>query len=476
MSGLWTAAEAAEATGGKAVGNWTATGVSIDTRTLEAGDLFVALKDVRDGHDFVQQALEAGAAAALVSSVPESVAKDAPLLLVKDVLTGLEDLGRAARARSDARVIAVTGSVGKTSTKDMLQAVLEKQGKVHAAVKSLNNHWGVPLTLARMPREAEYAVIEIGMNRPDEIRPLSKMARPHVAIVTTVAEAHMAAFDSVGDIARAKAEIFEGIVEGGTAILNRDISTYDILAESVARTDGQAVTFGENEATDLRLLAVSYRLGATSVQAMSGDGPFLFKIGAPGKHLAMNALAVLAAVRAIGACFVMASLDLGQWQPSQGRGQRHWIALDSVERELRLELIDDAYNANPSSMASAFEVLAGSEPVDGIGRVKKGRRIAFLSDMLELGEDEVKRHAGLVQLPSMNSVDVVHTAGSLMKNLHKALPTDKQGEWHETAEKLAARAYRLLDAGDVVMVKGSKGSRASLVVDAILKLGKANEQ
>jgi UDP-N-acetylmuramoyl-tripeptide--D-alanyl-D-alanine ligase len=474
MSALWTAYEAEAATGGKAVGDWQVSGVSIDTRTLELGDLFVALTDVRDGHDFVAQALKNGAGAALVSHRPEGVAKEAPLLIVDDVLHALEALGSAARARCKGKVIAVTGSVGKTTTKEMLRTALEGQGRIHVAVMSLNNHWGVPLTLARMPRDTDFAVIEIGMNHAGEITPLSQFARPEVSIVTTVAEAHMAAFADVTEIARAKAEIFDGMQAGGIAILNRDIATFDILADAAKDRGVKVVTFGADQGADNRLEAVQQNGGVSVVSAILNNHSTLFKIGAPGQHLAINALAVLAAVTAVGADPVVAALDLAQWQPPQGRGQRHWIALDPLKDELRLELIDDAYNANPASMRAAFAVLADSTPIDGIGRVKQGRRIAFLSDMLELGEIEVAHHTEIATLPSMNHIDIVHLAGPLMQHLHHALAPQIKGEWYATAAELAARAHSLLDAGDVAMVKGSKGSRASLVVDAILKLGQAN--
>ncbi|NOX74190.1 MAG: UDP-N-acetylmuramoyl-tripeptide--D-alanyl-D-alanine ligase, partial [Alphaproteobacteria bacterium] len=362
MSALWTAAEAMAATGGTAIGDWQVNGVSIDTRTLAAGDLFVALKDARDGHDFVAQALANGAAAALVSHRPKGVAKDAPLLIVDDVLSALAALGAAARARCKGKVIAVTGSVGKTTSKEMLRTALAGQGRVHGAVMSLNNHWGVPLTLARMPRDTEFAILEIGMNHAGEITPLSQLARPDVALITTVAEAHMAAFADVTDIARAKAEVFDGMQTGGIAILNRDIATFDILAKAAQARGLEIVTFGANQAADNRLVNVQQSGGVSIISATLNTHASLFKIEAPGQHLALNALAVLAAVRAVGADPVIAALDLADWQPPQGRGQRHWIALDPLKDELRLELIDDAYNANPASMRAAFAVLADSIP------------------------------------------------------------------------------------------------------------------
>ncbi|HAR52981.1 MAG TPA: UDP-N-acetylmuramoyl-tripeptide--D-alanyl-D-alanine ligase, partial [Roseovarius nubinhibens] len=244
MSALWTAQEAAEATGGTTQGDWQVSGVSIDTRTLAEGDLFVALKAARDGHDFVAQALGKGAGAALVSHIPEGVAPDAPLLIVEDVLAALEALGRAARARSAARVVAVTGSVGKTSTKEMLRTVLARQGRTHAAEASYNNHWGVPLTLARMPRDTQFAVIEIGMNHPGEIAPLARLARPHVAMVTTVAAAHLEAFENIEGIAREKAAIFEGLEPGGIAVVNADLDTTPILEEAATRAGATIRRFG----------------------------------------------------------------------------------------------------------------------------------------------------------------------------------------------------------------------------------------
>jgi len=230
------------------------------------------------------------------------------------------------------------------------------------------------------------------------------------------------------------------------------------------------VRFGENTHAEFRLLGTHLGAGVTTVRAEIRHTKFLFKIAAPGRHLAVNALAVLAAVEAVGADIAIAALDLADWQPPQGRGKRHWIQLDPIEEYQRIELIDDAYNANPASMAAAFAVLADSLPVDDIGRVATGRRIAFLSDMLELGASAAQNHRALADLPAMAKIDVVHCAGPMMQHLHAALPFAKRGQWFETAPDMAAKAHRLIDAGDVVMVKGSKGSKAALVVDAIRKL------
>ncbi|MEM9031197.1 MAG: UDP-N-acetylmuramoyl-tripeptide--D-alanyl-D-alanine ligase [Pseudomonadota bacterium] len=466
MSVLWTAADAIRATGGEGREGWAATGVSIDTRTLAKGDLFVALEDQRDGHDFVAAALENGACAALVSRVPEAVRSDAPLLVVPHVLDALEALARAARARTRAHVIAVTGSAGKTSTKDMLRAVLGAQGRTHVAEASYNNHWGVPLTLARMPAETEFAVIEIGMNRPGEIAPLAHLARPHVAIVTTVAAAHLEAFDDIEGIAREKGAIFEGLEPEGVAILNGDIPTAPVLRRAAAGAR-QRIEFGVGREAAYRLDDAALVSDATVVQATRNMSPILFKIGVPGRHFAMNALAVLAAVDAVGADAVLAACDLGQWGPPQGRGTRETLVLDLVEDSLTIDLIDDAFNANPASVAAAFDVLEAAAPSGTPGLASGGRRVAVLGDMLELGGEAADLHADLARHPSMASVDIVHCAGPLMGALWSALPAAQQGERAASAEELAAIADQLVRAGDVVLVKGSKGSRVSLVAEAI---------
>ena len=467
---LWTSDVLAAATGGRAPRPFAVEGLSIDSRETRPGDLFVALTAARDGHDFVADALGRGAAGALVSRVPAGL-KDAPLLVVDEVQRGLEALGRAGRARTGARVVGVTGSVGKTSTKEMLRAVLGGQGRVHAAEKSFNNHWGVPLTLARMPADADFAVIEIGMNAPGEIAPLARMAALDIAVVTTVAPAHLAAFESIEGIAHEKASIMEGLVPGGTAVLNRDIDTWPVLQAKAAAVGARAVTFGASGAADWRLASAEPAGDLTVARARGPQGEALFKVRSPGRHFALNALAVLAVADALGLDPAIAAADLGRWRPDAGRGMRERLVLDAVEDHLSIDLIDDAYNANPASMAAALDILAAAQPVDLVGRIATGRRIAILGDMLELGPAEAELHAALAGHPAMASVALVHCVGPRMQALHAALPARQRGEWHATAEALAARAHTLVDAGDVILVKGSKSSRVSLVVDAIRKLG-----
>jgi len=470
MKALWSSDDAAAATGGTNTRDWAATGVSIDTRSLQPGDLFVALTDQRDGHEFVAEALNKGAGAALVGHVPDGVAKDAPLLIVADVLAALGDLARAARARTSARVVAVTGSVGKTSTKEMLHKILGGQGRTHAAHDSFNNHWGVPLTLARMPAETQFAIIEIGMNHAGEIAPLTALTRPHVALITNVAAVHMAAFDDLASIAREKASIFAALEPGGVAVFQSDPAVSAILAAAAENSGADIVTFGDDPQADFYLENLRAAADVTVVHARLAGDPLLFKINTPGRHFAMNALGALATAKAAGADIAIAAIDIENWTPPAGRGSRETIVLDLVDDHLTLTLLDDAFNASPISMAAALNVLAASHPA------QTGRRVAILGDMLELGAHETRLHTDIANLPAMATIDVVHCVGPLMAKLHTRLPAARQGIWFAKATEMAARAHSLVRAGDVILVKGSKGSRVSLVVDAIRKLGHPQAQ
>ncbi|MBK0327328.1 UDP-N-acetylmuramoyl-tripeptide--D-alanyl-D-alanine ligase [Rhodobacteraceae bacterium F11138] len=462
---LWTAAQAAAATGGTARGDWAVDGVSIDTRTLQPGDLFVALKAARDGHDFVADALSKGAAAALVSHVPDSVSADAPLLIVKDVLAGLQALGRAGRARTRARVVAVTGSVGKTSTKEMLARMLSGQGATHASVASYNNHWGVPLTLARMPRETDFAVIEIGMNHPGEIAPLARMARPHVAMITTVAAVHLAAFEDVAGIAHEKADVLRGLEPGGVAVLNADIDQAAILRDTARAVGAEIVEFG-TRARDYRLLDVSVHDATTVARAEVAGEPLLFKIATAGQHFAMNGLGALAACTALGADPALAALALARWSPYRGRGVCEQIQLDPAMGAQPLTLLDDAYNANPTSVGAALDVLAATQ-------TQRGNRIAILGDMKEMGPNAARFHAELAELPAMANIDRVHCIGPLMKALHSALPEAKRGVHLETSAQMVPTLRTHLGMGDAVLVKGSLSMNLGAIVDGIRKMGHA---
>jgi UDP-N-acetylmuramoyl-tripeptide--D-alanyl-D-alanine ligase len=394
----------------------------------------------------------------------------APLLIVPDVLEGLEALGRAARTRTDARIVAVTGSVGKTSTKEMLRAMLGDQGRTHASVASYNNHWGVPLTLARMPTETEYGVIEIGMNHPGEIAPLSKLTRPHVTLITTVAAAHLEAFENIEGIALEKASVMEGLEYAGVSVMNNDIDTAAILQAKAHDLKRRDVGFGEH-GFDYVLKDVQIIGDTTVVQAEANEQPLLFKIATAGRHFAMNGLGALAACEALGADLALAAGSLGRWSPFEGRGARELIILDPVETHLTLELIDDSYNANPTSLIASLEVLAAAAVTNNTGRVAKGRRIAYLGDMKELGPQAMELHAGIATHPATAQLDIVHCVGPLMKAMYDALPEAQKGRWTETSAEMVQGIRRDLDAGDVVLAKGSLSMKLGLVVDAIRKMG-----
>jgi UDP-N-acetylmuramoyl-tripeptide--D-alanyl-D-alanine ligase len=457
---LWTAADAAAAVSGTISGAWTASGVATDSRAVIEGDLFVALKgEQMDGHDFVAGALMRGAAAAMVSHVPAGLTPER-LLLVGDTLAGLQALGRAARERAHARRIAVTGSVGKTGTKEALRHVLSAQAPTHASVASYNNHVGVPLTLARMPRDAVYAVFEIGMNHPGEIAPLAHQVAPEVAIVTTVEAAHTEFFPGKGivGVAEEKAEIFAAGAR--VAVINRDTPHFDLVAAK-ARGYGVArvVGFGAHALADVRLVDLELAAEHVDVTASVYGLPIHYRIGTPGRHWAMNSLAVLAAADAVGADLAQAAATFATLKAPKGRGQRHRIGTPGFT------LIDDSYNANPTSMRAAFAVLATARPEAG------GRRIAVLGDMRELGPEADALHAALAPDLLAANVELVFTCGPHMAQLFAALPRARRGGHAASSDALVPLVRGGVHAGDVVLVKGSLGSRMAPIVEALLAMG-----
>ena len=438
------------------------TGISIDSRTVTPGEAYFAIKgDVHDGHDFVEAALNNGASLAVVAKGhADKFPADARLLIVDDVLAGLVDLAKASRARLGAKVIAVTGSVGKTSTKEALRTVLSPQGETHASVASFNNHWGVPLTLARCPASVKFAVFEIGMNHSGEIEPLVKMVRPHLAIITTVEPVHLEFFSGIEAIADAKAEIFAGIEPGGVAMLNRDNSQFARLSKSAAAAGiKQIVSFGSDEKADARLIDVSLHPACSAVRAQILGQDITYKIAMPGRHMVMNSLAVLAAASMAGADLALSALALAQLKPASGRGVREVLALS----EGTATLIDESYNANPASMAAAITVLGQAD----IG--PRGRRVAVLGDMLELGATGPGLHRGLAEAIKMNGIDSVFCCGPLMRNLWEALPSTKKGGYADNSAALEPQVVSAIGAGDAIMVKGSLGSRMKLIVTALQK-------
>jgi UDP-N-acetylmuramoyl-tripeptide--D-alanyl-D-alanine ligase len=437
-------------------------GISIDSRTLGPGEAYFAIKgDVHDGHDFVDAALKAGAGLAVVEKAQASkFASDAPLLVVDDVLAALVDLGRASRARFDGQVIAVTGSVGKTSTKEALLHVLAGQGQTHASAASFNNHWGVPLSLARCPADVRFAIFEIGMNHAGEIEPLVRMVRPQIAIVTTVEPVHLEFFAGIEAIADAKAEIFEGVEPGGAVVLNRDNPQFARLqARARALGISRIVSFGADAKSDARLLDVALQATCSAVHASILGHDVTYKLGMPGRHMAMNSLAVLAAASLAGADLALAALSLSQLEPPAGRGVRRMLELAHGEATL----IDESYNANPASMAAALNVLG--QAVIG----PQGRRIAVLGDMLELGPGGPALHSGLNEAIKANRIDLVYCCGPLMRNLWDALSTGKRGGYADSSAGLEPQLIAAIRAGDAIMVKGSLGSKMKTVVNALEK-------
>ena len=461
---LWTSADMAEAMHASVQGVLpeAISGLSIDTRTIAPGEAYFAIKgDVHDGHAFVAAALKAGAALAVVERAQcEKFAADAPLLVVDDVLAALVELAIAARARVRGQVIAVTGSVGKTSTKEALRRVLGAQGETHASTASFNNHWGVPLSLARCPASARFAIAEIGMNHAGEIDALVKMVRPHVAIVTTVEPVHLEFFAGIEAIADAKAEIFAGIEPGGAAILNRDNAQFARLSRRAKKLGiSRIVSFGAHKKSEARLLDVSLHPTCSAVHADILGQDVTYKLGVPGRHMAMNSLAVLAAAALVGADLARAALSLSQFEPAAGRGVRRTLEVASGEATL----IDESYNANPASMAAALNVLGQAQ----VG--PQGRRIAMLGDMLELGPTSPALHSGLLEAIKANHIDLVYCCGPLMRNLWDALSTGKRGGYAESAAALEAQAVSAIRAGDAIMVKGSLGSKMKTIVNALEK-------
>jgi UDP-N-acetylmuramoyl-tripeptide--D-alanyl-D-alanine ligase len=463
-SPLWTLDAMAAAMGAARHGELPESilGLSIDSRTITKGEAYFAIKgDVHDGHDFVAAALKAGASLAVVENAQrDRFASDAPLLVVDDVLAALVALAHAARARANAQVIAVTGSVGKTSTKEALRHVLRAQGETHASVASFNNHWGVPLSLARCPVTTRFAIFEIGMNHPGEIEPLVRMVRPHIAIITTVEPVHLEFFAGVEAIADAKAEIFEGLEPGGAVVLNRDNAQFARLQRRAKKLGvSRIVAFGADKKSDARLLDLSLHSDCSAVHADILEHEVTYKLGMPGRHMAMNSLAVLAAACLAGADLAMAALSLSQLAPVAGRGVRRVLEIANGEATL----IDESYNANPASMAAALNVLGQAT----VG--PQGRRIAVLGDMLELGSTSAALHRGLNEAIKANHIDLVYCCGPLMRNLWDALSTGKRGGYAESAAGLETPIIAAIRAGDAIMIKGSLGSKMKTVVNALEK-------
>jgi UDP-N-acetylmuramoyl-tripeptide--D-alanyl-D-alanine ligase len=454
MTALWTSAELRAATNGVLAAECVVKGVSIDSRSIAPGDVFIALRDQRDGHDFVADALARGAMAAMVDHAPQGAVDTAKLLMVGDTLAGLTALGAAGRARAMARVVGVTGSVGKTTTKEMLRVALGTFGATHASAASHNNHWGVPLTLARLPRDAAFAVIEMGMNNRGEIAPLSRLAQPQIGIITSIGTAHIGLLGSQAAIAVEKGDIIAGIAPGGTAILPAD-STFAAELVARARDAGLTVlTHGEAAGADARLLSYQASPGGGMAEIALAGQHIALRLTTPGRHVALNACAVLAAVQALGLSPEKGAEALASFTAGAGRGALRRIRVAGGEALL----IDDSYNASVASVRAGLAVLA-AQPAK--------RRIFAFGDMLELGAEGPAQHAALAPDAAQNS-DLVFCCGPLSKNLFDALPAHQRGGHFPDSAALAPALRAALQPGDAVLVKGSLGSRMSLVIAALL--------
>jgi UDP-N-acetylmuramoyl-tripeptide--D-alanyl-D-alanine ligase len=452
---LWTAAELLAATGGRLQGPaFDVDGLNFDSRIISAGDLFVALKGERDGHDFAPAAFGRGAAGALVSQPV-----DGPYIEVEDALAGMERLAAAARDRSPARRGAITGSVGKTSVTQAVKAGLELAGRAHGAVKSFNNHIGVPLTLARMPRDTERAVFEIGMNHAGEIEPLSRLVQPHAVVVTTVGAVHTENFeDGEAGVARAKAEVFAGLAPGGAAILNADNAWFEFLREQAQARGARVLAFGEAGAVDAQLLDFAADADGATVRARLHGRDLEYRLLQSGVHWGPNSLAVLLMLEALDVDLDTSLQALAGFAPLQGRGAERVVHGPRGD----FTLIDESYNANPISMRAAITTLER--------RKADGRKIVALTDMLELGRDAADQHGAIGRALSTSGIDLVFCAGPLMKSLWEALPPAVRGGYGPAASEVAPQVAAAVQAGDVVMVKGSNGSKAGAIASALLAL------
>ncbi|MEZ2132311.1 MULTISPECIES: UDP-N-acetylmuramoylalanyl-D-glutamyl-2,6-diaminopimelate--D-alanyl-D-alanine ligase [unclassified Sinorhizobium] len=463
MTWLWTSEDMITAMAGRPFGSLPEgiTGISIDSRSITPGEAFFAIKGDRvDGHDYASMAMANGASLLVVSEarLPAMGRLTVPMIVVDDVLAALGRLGVAARDRSSAKIIAVTGSVGKTTTKEMLRHMLAPSGKVHASVASFNNHWGVPLTLARMPEDTDFGIFEVGMNHPGEIIPLVQMIRPHIGIITTIAPAHLGNFSSIKEIAAAKAEIFEGLVAGGHVILNRDNDQFNFLERAAQAVGVEHVhSFGQHAKADFRLAEFNGADESSTLWLTIGGDTMEVAIGAPGRHIAENALAALGAVKLVGADLGKAIDTLATLKPEKGRGRRHKLAIGNGS----FTLIDESYNANPASMRAAIALLAASEP-------SRGRRIAVLGDMLEMGDYAQKLHADLAGPLLAAGIEYAWLAGPEMASLRESLPDSVHVEYREKTDELVPFVLDSVAPGDVLMVKSSLGTGFGKIVAALL--------
>ena len=463
MTALWTAQEAAKATGGAVESDWEAQDVSIDSRTLKPGDLFIALKGARhDGHVHAVEALDKGAAAVCISKYDESIPRD-KCLIAADTTAALQALGYAARSRTGAKITAVTGSVGKTGVKDMLYHAFSAQTAAHASEKSFNNHWGAPLTLARMPLETKTGIFELGMNHAGEITPLSEMVKPHIAIITTVEAVHIENFSNgIEGVAHAKSEILNGVAPGGAALLNADNEWFEFLSQKATKRKLDIYSFGRAEPARARLIScdvhddgLAYQIDLLG-ETISGTLPVM------GTHHALNLLPVLLSVKLSGYDPAAAAHTLADWVPRDGRGRKETIPVNDGDP---VTLFDESYNASPVATRAAIAVL---------GRAQATRKVAILGDMAELGDEAATYHAALAKDLKAANIDAVYTCETLMGHLNAAGPAPER-EHYDSPAAIAEKIPQLIKPGDAILVKGSRGGaekpKMQVIIEAIRALG-----
>ncbi len=460
---LWTQETVTAAIDTQADQPFAATGVSIDSRAVSLGDLFIALKGPRfNGNDFVNDAFKKGAVAAIVQAPFGESPRNGIVIEVEDTMKALRDLAIVARMRSRARIIAVTGSVGKTSTKEMIKLALSQSGKTFASAGNLNNDIGLPLSLARLPDDAVYAVFELGMNHPGELAPLSNLLRPHLAVITTVESVHIEYFASEEAIADEKAEVMTGLEPGGSVVLNHDNRHYTRLL-GAAKGFGveHILDFGGHPDATVRLIDCSLHGNSSAVLASIADDRIEYGLAAPGRHWISNSLAALAAVKGIGGDVNLAAAALAKLEAPKGRGQHRQVSLPMFGAGASFTLIDESYNASPASVKAALAVLE---------RTPGGRRIAVLGDMLELGAASEAAHIDLVKSIAGHAIDTVFTCGPFMAKLQEALPPAQRGGHAPTSKALAPLVTAALRPSDIVTVKGSLGSGMAVIIEAIERL------
>ena len=468
MSTIFSAEELHSIVGGKLFENdWLVSGISIDSRTIQKNDLFIALKAKRDGNDFIVSAIENGAKAAIINKIPKDLPKNFPFILVNNSVEALYSIAKYSRKKYKGRVIAITGSVGKTSTKDILTKMLSTFGVTHSSQKSFNNHLGVPLTLANIPKNADYVICEIGMNSKGEIEPLSKLVAPDVAVITNISAAHLASFKNLREIAYEKASICFGLKKNGLLIFSVDNKFYELVNNFVKERKLKSVTFGDNENAEISIKNISHLKNKSYGSLLIKNKVFTnFSIGALGSHQLKNCLAALAVILSYDLSLEKALKELKDWVPRDGRGNFLDVNLKYKLKNIRIRVIDESYNSNPTSLNASLEILKLVQ----FDTKKSSRKIAILGDMLELGVKEKEFHRDIANNSNIFSFDTIHCVGSLMKELYLELPQEKKGLLVSNPSDLLSHILINAEDRDIYLIKGSNSIGLSFIANKLYKL------